>query len=101
MAILGIKSMTVDGEKGTLTVLGEVDVVCLANALRTAKFTVQVVSVGPEEEKKPDEPKKPDPPKPPHCCAGCSSCRPRPMPPFASNVVYYEEQPDGYGCVIL
>lgn len=107
----GIKSMAVDGEKGTLTVVGDVDVVCLASALRKAKFTALVVSVGPEVvEKKPEpakeeEPKKPDPPKPapPCCCSGPgNACCPRPMPPYPGTaIVCYEEQDDGHGCIIL
>ncbi|KAF7050668.1 hypothetical protein CFC21_059002 [Triticum aestivum] len=107
----GIKSMAVDGEKGTLTVVGDVDVVCLASALRKAKFTAVVVSVGPEVEekkpepaKKPDEPKKPETPKPapPCCCSGPgNACCPRPMPPYpGAAIVCYEEQPDGH-CIIL
>lgn len=105
----GIKSMAVDGDKGTLTVVGEVDVVCLASTLRKAKFQAMVVSVGPEEVKKPDPPKKPDepkkedPPKPPCCCPGpCNSCCSRPMPPYpGATMVCYEEEPDGPGCIIM
>ncbi|KAF7055552.1 hypothetical protein CFC21_063065 [Triticum aestivum] len=104
----GIKSMAVDGEKGTLTVVGDVDVVCLASALRKAKFTALVVSVGPEVvEKKPEPPKKPETPKPvpPCCCSGPgpgnACCCPRPMPPYpGAAIVCYEEQPDGH-CIIL
>ncbi|CAM0873383.1 unnamed protein product [Alopecurus aequalis] len=102
----GIKSMAVDGEKGTLTVVGDVDVVCLTSALRKAKFQAMVVSVGPEaEEKKPDPPKKPEEPKkpePPCCCSGpCNSCSSRPMPPYpGAAMVCYEEEPDGR-CIIL
>ncbi|PNT77339.1 hypothetical protein BRADI_1g61390v3 [Brachypodium distachyon] len=110
----GIKSMAVDGDKGTLTVVGDVDVVCLASALRKAKFAVVVVSVGPEEVKKPEPPKPApvekkkadDPPKPPCCCnsnfgpGACNCCpRPGPMPPY--GMVCYDEQPDGYGCIIM
>ncbi|XP_062209274.1 heavy metal-associated isoprenylated plant protein 2-like [Phragmites australis] len=105
----GVKSMAVDGEKGTLTVVGDVDVVRVAKALRKAKFDAHVLSFGPEkvEEKKPDPPaKKPadEPKPPPPCCAGCSACRPHPVPavaPFPGGVVYYEQQPEGHGCVIL
>ncbi|KAL6878295.1 hypothetical protein ACP4OV_012465 [Aristida adscensionis] len=109
----GVKSMSLDGEK--LTVIGDVDVVRVAKALRKACFTPEVLSVGPEkEEKKPDPPKKPDDKKPaddkkpPPCCGcsgGCSCCCPPPPPtvtPFpAGRIVCYEEQHGGPGCVIL
>ncbi|KAG2540485.1 hypothetical protein PVAP13_9NG547100 [Panicum virgatum] len=105
----GVKSMAVDGEKGTLTVVGAVDVVRVAKALRKAGFEARVLSVGPEkaEEKKPDEAaaKKPaddDPKKPPPCCPGCSACCPPvPVAPFPGAVVCYEERPPGNDCVIL
>ncbi|RLN19651.1 uncharacterized protein C2845_PM02G25010 [Panicum miliaceum] len=99
----GVKSMAVDGEKGTLTVVGAVDVV------RTAGFEARVLSVGPE--KKPDEAtaKKPaddEAKKPPPCCAGCGACcPPAPVPvavaPFPGAVVCYEERHPGNGCAIL
>jgi hypothetical protein len=105
--------MAVDGDKGTLTVVGEVDVVRLAKALRKAGFEARVLSVGPEkEEKKPDNPpaKKPDEAAkpPPPCCAGCSACCPPPPPPapvpvapFPGAVVCYKERPADNGCAIL
>jgi hypothetical protein len=106
--------MAVDGDKGTLTVVGDVDAVCLATVLRKAKFQAMVVSVGPAEEKKPEpakkpeEVKKPDPPKPPHCsCSGpCNSCCPcPPAPPMPSyrgaTMVCYEEEPDSPRCIIM
>ncbi|KAK3147124.1 hypothetical protein QOZ80_3BG0278380 [Eleusine coracana subsp. coracana] len=100
----GVKSMAMDGEK--LTVIGDVDVVRVAKALRKANFTPVVLSVGPEkEEKKPEQPKKPaeetkKPPEKPHCCAGCSYCRPpHPVAPWPGKVVYCEEPQAG--CVIL
>ncbi|XP_021307337.1 heavy metal-associated isoprenylated plant protein 12 isoform X2 [Sorghum bicolor] len=101
----GVKSVAVDGE-GTLTVVGEVDVVRVAKALRKARFEARVLSVGPE--KQPDN-KKPaaaeEAKKPPPCCAGCSACCP-PVPayahPFPGAVVCYEEQAAaGNVCVIL
>ncbi|KAK1602317.1 hypothetical protein QYE76_018140 [Lolium multiflorum] len=112
--IEGIKSITVDGDKGTLTVVGDVDVICLASVLRKAKFQAVVVSVGPAEEKKPEppkkpeEPKKPDPPKPPHCsCSGpgpgpCNPCCPPPMPSYrGAAMVCYDEEPDSPRCIIM
>ncbi|CAD6203791.1 unnamed protein product [Miscanthus lutarioriparius] len=112
----GVKSVAVDGE-GTLTVVGEVDVVHVAKALRKARFEARVLSVGPEKQpdnKKPDEAaKKPAADQeakklpPPPCCAGYSACRPPPVlvpahaHPFPGAVVCYEEQAAGNGCVIL
>jgi hypothetical protein len=104
--VAGVKSMAVDGE-GTLTVVGEVDVVRVAKALRKAKFEPRVLSVGPE--KQPEAAKKPaageEAKKPLPCCTGCSACRPpAPVPahPFpGAAVVCYEEQAAGNGCVIL
>lgn len=118
--VVGVKSVAVDGEAGTLTVVGEVDVVRVATALRKARFEPRVLSVGPEKQPdKNDPPKKPDDAAkkptadgeeakepPPPCCAGCSACRPLvPVPahahPFPGAVVCYEEQAPGNGCVIL
>ncbi|CAD6211318.1 unnamed protein product [Miscanthus lutarioriparius] len=115
----GVKSVAVDGE-GTLTVVGEVDVVRVAKALRKARFEARVLSVGPEKQPDNSPPKKPDEaakkpaadqeakkPPPPPCCAGCSACRPPPVlvpahaHPFPGAVVCYEEQAAGNGCVIL
>ncbi|KAF8728800.1 hypothetical protein HU200_018080 [Digitaria exilis] len=107
----GVKSMAVDGEKGTLTVVGAVDVVRVAKALRKAGFEARVLSVGPEKEetKKPDEPAKkpaddePNKPPPPPCCAGCSDCCPQPgvpVAPFPGGAVVCYEEP-GPGCVII
>ncbi|XP_044318911.1 disease resistance protein RGA5-like [Triticum aestivum] len=44
--IPGVKSIAADMEKGTLTVVGEVDVVCVVYALRKAKFNAHVITVG-------------------------------------------------------
>lgn len=91
--------MAMDGEK--LTVIGDVDVVCVAQALRKAKFTPKVLSVGPEKEEKKPEQKKPEEKKPP-CCAGCSCCRPPPValvPSCPARVVYCDEPQ--YGCIIM
>uniref|UniRef100_A0A0E0KE83 HMA domain-containing protein n=1 Tax=Oryza punctata TaxID=4537 RepID=A0A0E0KE83_ORYPU len=109
--IPGVKSLAADEEKGTMTVVGEVDVVQVVSELRKAKFAAEVVSVGPEKEpekkpeaapKKPDEPpKKPDPPPP--CCPGCNSCRPACQCAAAApggGVLLYEVEADGYGCII-
>ncbi|XP_052149876.1 heavy metal-associated isoprenylated plant protein 43-like [Oryza glaberrima] len=111
--IPGVKSLVADDEKGTMTVVGEVDVVQVVGELRKAKFAAEVVSVEPEKKpepaappKKPDDPpKKPDPPPPcppPPCCPGCNSCRPACQCAAApgGGVVLYEVEADGYGCII-
>lgn len=107
-----MKSLAADDEKGTMTVVGEVDVVQVVGELRKAKFAAEVVSVEPEKKpetpKKPDDPpKKPDPPPPcppppPPCCPGCNSCRPACQCAAApgGGVVLYEVEADGYGCII-
>ncbi|CAO2180469.1 unnamed protein product [Urochloa humidicola] len=52
----GIKSMDIDAEKCTLTVVGTVDPVCIAQKLKKKCFPVTIISV--TEDKKP-EPAKP------------------------------------------
>ncbi|KAL2513832.1 Heavy metal transport/detoxification superfamily protein [Forsythia ovata] len=69
--LTGIDEVTLNAEKGTLTVVGSVDPVSIITAIRkTGKF-VEITSVGPP--KKPDP--KPDPAKPctplPACCKQC------------------------------
>ncbi|KAK1666401.1 hypothetical protein QYE76_054560 [Lolium multiflorum] len=55
----GIKSMTFDEEKNTLTVVGEVDVVKVVAKLRKAKHPATVVTVS-DEKKEAEEKKKKD-----------------------------------------
>ncbi|KAL6845286.1 hypothetical protein ACP4OV_024781 [Aristida adscensionis] len=55
--IKGIKSLTYDEEKSTLTVVGEVDVVQVVEALRKKKHPAEVVSVV-DEKKEAEEKKK-------------------------------------------
>ena len=85
----GIKSLTYDDEKSTLTVVGEVDVVEIVAALRKAKHPAEVVSVTDEkkeaEEKKKkeeEEKKKKEEAAKKKCCCPmpCSMC-PKPCPP--------------------
>ncbi|KAL3538378.1 hypothetical protein ACH5RR_001758 [Cinchona calisaya] len=63
----GVDQVTVDAEKGILTVVGEVDPVCVTTKVRKTGKYAEILSVGP--------PKKPDPPKPdkplPPCCPPC------------------------------
>ncbi|KAK9102425.1 hypothetical protein Sjap_019679 [Stephania japonica] len=64
----GINSVAVDGEKGTVTVVGEVDPVEVTCGLRKTGKEVEIVSVGPNKPpEKPPEPSKPLPP----CCNDC------------------------------
>ncbi|TXG48958.1 hypothetical protein EZV62_024833 [Acer yangbiense] len=66
----GIDQVSVDGEKGTLTVVGDVDPVLVIEKLRKIRKVAEIVTVGPP---KPPEPEKPKPvctPLPP-CCNDC------------------------------
>ncbi|KAA8536676.1 hypothetical protein F0562_029154 [Nyssa sinensis] len=68
--LTGIDQVSVDGEKGTLTVIGEVDPVLVTNQVRKTGKVVEIMSVGPP--KPPEKPKKPEPEKPlPPCCNDC------------------------------
>jgi ribosomal protein L12E/L44/L45/RPP1/RPP2 len=96
----GIKSLTYDDEKSTLTVVGEVDVVEIVAALRKAKHPAEVVSVTDEkkeaeekkkkeeEEKKKKEAeekkKKEEEEKKKKCCcpSPCPKCPPKPCLPL-------------------
>ena len=89
ITMAGIKSLTYDDEKSTLTVVGEVDVVEIVAALRKAKHPAEVVSVTDEkkeaEEKKKkeeEEKKKKEEAAKKKCCCPmpCSMC-PKPCPP--------------------
>ncbi|CAL5399168.1 unnamed protein product [Camellia sinensis] len=66
--LTGIDQVSVDAEKGTLTVIGNVDPVCVTTQVRrkTGKV-VELISVGPP---KPPDP-KPQPCKPPICLPPC------------------------------
>lgn len=67
----GVNEVSLDAEKGMLTVVGNVDPVCVASSLRKAGYYAEITSVGPP--KKPDEKQKsPEKPKPlPACCKQC------------------------------
>lgn len=60
--------MAVDGEKGTLTVVGDVDPVLVVRRLRKAGKIAEIVSVGPP---KPPEPKRLIVLDLPPCCNQC------------------------------
>ena len=88
ITMAGIKSLTYDDEKSTLTVVGEVDVVEIVAALRKAKHPAEVVSVTDEKEaeekkkKEEEEKKKKEEAAKKKCCCPmpCSMC-PKPCPP--------------------
>ncbi|KAL2491045.1 Heavy metal transport/detoxification superfamily protein [Abeliophyllum distichum] len=71
--LTGIDEVTLNAEKGILTIVGSVDPVCIITAIRKTGRFVEITSVGPP--KKPDPPKPADPPKPcpplPACCKQC------------------------------
>ncbi|XP_066309387.1 heavy metal-associated isoprenylated plant protein 2-like [Miscanthus floridulus] len=99
--VKGIKSLTYDDEKSTLTVVGDVDVVVIVEHLRKAKHPAEVVSVidekkEAEEKKKKEEEekkkkqkeeeekkKKAEEEKKKRCCPKppCTPCPPPPCPP--------------------
>lgn len=54
--MIGVDQVSIDGEKGTLTVVGSVDPVLLATKVRKTGKMAEIVSVGPP--KKPDSPTK-------------------------------------------
>ncbi|KAI4367283.1 hypothetical protein MLD38_023039 [Melastoma candidum] len=90
----GINEVAVDVEKGTLTVIGNVDAVCIVNRLRKCGHTVEIDSVGPPPKppEKPVQPnkepeKKPDTPPPPFC-------HPCPPPSPYPSPCYYEYERD-------
>ncbi|KAK9292042.1 hypothetical protein L1049_019996 [Liquidambar formosana] len=69
--LTGINEISVDGEKGTLTVIGDADPVCIVKQIRKMGKLAEIITVGPP--KPPPEAKKPKSPKPalPPCCNDC------------------------------
>ncbi|CAL4964488.1 unnamed protein product [Urochloa decumbens] len=65
----GIKSMDIDAERCTLTVVGTVDPVRIAQKLKKKCFAVAIISV--TEDKKPDPPKPKEPEKKDPCKEKC------------------------------
>ncbi|GFY94633.1 hypothetical protein Acr_10g0000180 [Actinidia rufa] len=65
----GINEVSVNGEKGILTVVGEVDPVLVTKKVRKTGKIAQIISVGAP---KTSEEKKPEPTNPiPPCCTDC------------------------------
>ena len=68
---VGVDQVSVDAEKGIVTVVGVVDPVCVTKQVRKTGKNVEVISVG--TPKKPDDPKPPAPKDTPlpSCCPQC------------------------------
>ncbi|XP_047938717.1 heavy metal-associated isoprenylated plant protein 2 isoform X2 [Salvia hispanica] len=65
--LTGVDVLKVDAEKGQLTVVGNVDPVAVATAIRKAGYSADITSVGPPKKPDPkpvDDPKKPLQPTP-------------------------------------
>ncbi|WOL11773.1 hypothetical protein Cni_G20537 [Canna indica] len=84
----GVQSIAVDVDKGTVTIVGDVDAVLVVKALRKAKRPALIASVG--ENKKEEKDDKDACKKLIECC---NACRPAPA-------IWYIEEPSG-SCVIL
>ncbi|KAK3030385.1 hypothetical protein RJ639_038913, partial [Escallonia herrerae] len=68
----GIDKVCVDTEKGMVTVIGDVDPVCVTKKVRKTGKVTELVSVGPPAKEKEPEPPKSPPQKPlPPCCKEC------------------------------
>ncbi|KAK3228989.1 hypothetical protein Dsin_000870 [Dipteronia sinensis] len=69
--LTGIDQVSVDGEKGTLTVVGDVDPVLVIEKLRKIGRVAEIVTVGPPKPPEPEKPKPPPCPPLPPCCNDC------------------------------
>ncbi|XP_044483001.1 heavy metal-associated isoprenylated plant protein 43-like [Mangifera indica] len=70
--LTGINELSVDREKGTLTIIGDVDPVSVSDRLKKIKKYPEIVSVGPPKSPEPEKEKKSDPPPPlPPSCKDC------------------------------
>ncbi|KAL0364908.1 UNVERIFIED_CONTAM: Heavy metal-associated isoprenylated plant protein 2 [Sesamum angustifolium] len=73
----GVDEITVNAEKGILTVVGTVDPVCVTTQVRKAGNYAEITSVGPPKKPEPPKTKLPEPEKPkpvqplPPCCDQC------------------------------
>jgi hypothetical protein len=96
LKFVGIISIAIDVDKGTLTVVGTVDPVCIILALRKKKYCADIESVN--EDKKEEPEKKDDECKKllaeTYCVPSCA-----PLAPYVPyrNVMSYEDPP---GCII-
>ncbi|CAL5380178.1 unnamed protein product [Camellia sinensis] len=69
----GIDQVSVDSEKGILTVIGNVDPVLVANQVRKTGKVAELTGVGPPKAKETPPPKPPTPVCIPDCC--CNKCQ--------------------------
>ncbi|KAK2966197.1 hypothetical protein RJ640_008763, partial [Escallonia rubra] len=73
----GIDNVSVDTGKGMVTIIGDVDPVCVTKQVRKTGKVTELFSVGPPAKEKPKESKEPKPPKSPPqkplppCCKEC------------------------------
>ncbi|KAK4402071.1 Heavy metal-associated isoprenylated plant protein 2 [Sesamum angolense] len=73
----GVDEITVNAEKGILTVVGTVDPVCVTTQVRKAGNYAEITSVGPPKKPETPKPKPPETEKPkpvqplPPCCDQC------------------------------
>ncbi|XP_031261452.1 heavy metal-associated isoprenylated plant protein 43-like [Pistacia vera] len=72
--LTGIDQVSVDGEKGTLTVVGDVDPVLVVKRLKKIKKCPQIVSIGPPKPPEPEKP-KPEPFSVPCLPPSCKDCQ--------------------------
>ncbi|GMP39703.1 hypothetical protein CsSME_00010429 [Camellia sinensis var. sinensis] len=69
----GIDQVSVDSEKGILTVIGNVDPVLVATQVRKTGKVAELIGVGPPKAKENPPPKPPTPECIPDCC--CNKCQ--------------------------
>lgn len=93
---IGIKSLELDEEKCTLTVVGTADVVDIVKELKKVKKAADVVSVGDNKNKKKEEEKCKELAL---CCAACRTMGFGSFRSFPSKLVYVEEPSSG--CTII
>ncbi|KAF3441469.1 hypothetical protein FNV43_RR15383 [Rhamnella rubrinervis] len=87
----GIDEVSVDGEKGLLTVTGEVDPVKVVKNVRKIGKAAEVVSVGPPKK----EDKKKSPEKPSYLPPSCNDCQ------LVAVGSFFPYQYDSRICIIL
>ncbi|KAJ0013755.1 hypothetical protein Pint_21878 [Pistacia integerrima] len=74
--LTGIDQVSVDGEKGILTVVGDVDPVLVVKRLKKIKKCPEIVSIGPPKPPEPEKPKPKPPPTPVPCLPpSCKDCQ--------------------------
>ncbi|XP_017700133.1 heavy metal-associated isoprenylated plant protein 44-like [Phoenix dactylifera] len=106
----GIISISVDVEKSTVTIIGQVDAACIVKELRKAGKSVEIESVGEHKKEEKKDEKKKDDDKKKKCKEECKKkckeeckkeCKEecKPLPPCCNackqapygNIVWYEQ----------